>query len=77
MVLTKNVHPHPKTDQGSEHGGVRPACLAPRGAGPSADVFSAPPIWTKRGRRRMRPRLTLGPHAATVIGVERGTPCAA
>jgi GNAT superfamily N-acetyltransferase len=30
--------------------------------------------WSRRGRRRMRLRLSPGPHAAMVIGVERGPP---
>jgi hypothetical protein len=33
--------------------------------------------WSRRGRRRMRLRLSPGPHAAMVIGVERGPPCPA
>ncbi|HET6308304.1 MAG TPA: GNAT family N-acetyltransferase [Rhodopila sp.] len=37
-------------------------------------VLGPLPIWTKRGRRRMRLRLAPGPHAAMVIGVERGPP---
>jgi GNAT superfamily N-acetyltransferase len=38
------------------------------------NVLGPLPIWTKRGRRRMRLRLAPGPHAAMVIGVERGPP---
>jgi hypothetical protein len=40
------------------------------------EVLGSLPIWTKRGRRRLRLRLALGPHAAMVIGVERGPPLA-
>jgi ribosomal protein S18 acetylase RimI-like enzyme len=41
------------------------------------EMVSSLPIWTKRGRRRMRLRLAPGPHAAMVIGVERGPPLSA
>lgn len=39
-----------------------------------ARAATACPIATRRGRRRMRLRPRTGPHAARVIGVERGPP---
>ena len=51
---------------------LRPACPAVACAVRPATC----PIATRRGRRRMRLRPRTGPHAARVIGIERGPPAA-